>query len=79
MEKVNLREKFSLFDEQWTPKIVAEVGDMLVKLARVQGEFVWHAHEHEDELFMVISGEFSLEIRGRSAIRLGPGEALVVP
>ena len=58
MEKVNLREKFSLFDEQWTPKIVAEVGDMHVKL---------------------ISGEFSLEIRGRSAIRLGPGEVLVVP
>ena len=79
MEKVNLQEKLALFDEQWTPKIGAEVGDMHVKLAKIQGEFVWHAHENEDELFMVISGEFSMELRGRPAILLGPGEILVVP
>jgi len=79
VEKVNLKEKLALFDEHWTPKIVAEVGDMHVKLAKIQGEFVWHAHEHEDELFMVISGELSMELRGRQAIRLGPGEVLVVP
>ena len=79
MEKVNLKEKFALFDEQWTPKIVAQVEDMHVKLAKDQGEFVWHAHEHEDELFLVTSGELSMELRGRPPIVLGPGEILTVP
>ena len=79
MERVNLREKLALFDEQWTPKIVAEVGVMHVKLAKIEGEFAWHAHENEDELFMVISGELSMELRALPVILLGPGEILVVP
>ncbi len=79
MEKVNLLEKFALFSEQWTPKIVAQVEDMHVKIAKVEGEFVWHAHDDEDELFMVIEGELSMELRGHPPITLGPGEILVVP
>ena len=79
MDKVDLKEKLTLFDERWSPKIVAEVGDMHVKIAKLEGEFVWHAHAEEDELFMVLSGELVMELRDRPEIRLGPGELLVVP
>ena len=79
VEKVNLKAKLELIHEHWTPKIVAEVGDMHVKLAKIEGEFVWHAHELEDELFMVISGTLTMELRGRAPIILEPGEVLVVP
>ena len=79
MQKVNLEEKLALIHDHWTPKIVAEVGDMHVKLAKIEGEFVWHAHENEDELFMVIAGELTMELRNRDPIVLEPGEVLVVP
>ncbi len=79
MQKVNFQEKLGLIHDHWTPKIVAEVGDMHVKLAKIEGEFVWHAHEEEDELFMVLSGELVIELRGREPIVLVPGEVLVVP
>ena len=78
MEKVNLAEKFALFSEHWTPKIVGEVDDYHVKIAKLQGEFVWHKHDEEDELFMVIDGTLTIRLRDRD-VRLEPGEFLVVP
>jgi mannose-6-phosphate isomerase-like protein (cupin superfamily) len=77
-EKVDLRQKLSLFDERWTPRIVAELNGQEVKLAKLEGEFVWHSHAEEDELFLVLEGILRMELRDR-AIELGPGQLLVVP
>lgn len=78
MNKVNLQEKFSLFDDRWSPKIVGELNGQQVKLAKLQGEFVWHKHDHEDELFLVIKGRFRMEFRDRD-VWLEEGEFLIVP
>ena len=78
MEKVNLAEKFNLFQELWSPKIVGDLNGQQVKLARLQGEFVWHKHEAEDELFLVVKGSFRMELPDRS-IELNEGEFLIVP
>jgi mannose-6-phosphate isomerase-like protein (cupin superfamily) len=78
MEKINLAEKFSLFSEHWSPKIVGELNGQQVKLLKFQGEFVWHQHEHEDELFYVVQGAFNMEFRDK-IITLKEGEFLVVP
>jgi len=76
---VNLAEKFALFSESWTPKIIGVVDDYHVKIARVEGEFVWHAHEDADELFLVVDGRLRLKFRDREDVLLGPGELYVVP
>lgn len=76
--KVNLAEKFNLFQDQWSPKIVGEVNDAHVKLARLQGEFAWHRHEAEDELFLVIKGQLTIKLRD-GEVRLGEGEFVVIP
>ena len=78
IEKINLAEKFSLFDEPWQPKIVAELNDTYVKVVKVQDEFVWHHHDDEDELFWVVSGRLRMELRDGD-VTLEPGELLVVP
>jgi mannose-6-phosphate isomerase-like protein (cupin superfamily) len=78
VEVINLREKFASFTDQWSPRIAAELNGQQVKLARIQGEFVWHHHEHEDELFLVVEGRLRMEFRDR-AVELGPGEMIVVP
>jgi mannose-6-phosphate isomerase-like protein (cupin superfamily) len=78
MEKVNLREKFARFDEVYDPKIVAELNGQYMKLVRFRGPYVWHDHENEDELFLVIEGRLRIDFRDRS-VELGPGEFLVVP
>jgi mannose-6-phosphate isomerase-like protein (cupin superfamily) len=78
MEKVNLLEKLALFSEHWKPKIVGELNGQLVKLVKFQGPFVWHKHDHEDELFLVVAGRFRMEFRDRD-VDLEPGEFLVVP
>ncbi len=78
MDKINLAEKFALFDDHWRPRIVAELNGQHVKLAKLQGEFVWHHHESEDELFLVVKGNLTLQFRDRD-VTLGPGEFLVVP
>ena len=78
MEKVNLAQKFSLFHDHWQPKIVGELNDSYIKLAKVQGEFVWHAHEGEDELFLVIRGSMRIQLEDGD-VTLGPGEFVVVP
>ena len=78
MEKVNVLEKFSLFSEHWSPKIIAELNGQAVKLVRVKGEFVWHHHDNEDELFYVLKGKLTMKLRERD-IELNAGELLVVP
>jgi mannose-6-phosphate isomerase-like protein (cupin superfamily) len=78
MEKVNLAEKFAQFAEPWQPKVVAELNGQQVKLVKLAGPFVWHHHEHEDELFLVVRGRFRMELRDR-VIELAAGEFLVVP
>jgi len=78
MEKVNLREKFSLFSEHWKPKIVGDLNGQQVKLVKFAGPFVWHRHEGEDELFLVVEGRFRMEFRDRS-VWLENGEFLIVP
>ena len=78
IEKVNLAEKLSLFDERWSPKIVAELNDAHVKVVKVDGEFVWHHHDDEDELFLVVSGRLRMQLRDGDVV-LEPGELIVVP
>lgn len=77
-EKVVLAEKFARFSDHWSPKIVGELNGQQVKLAKFKGEFVWHRHDHEDELFLVIRGGFQLEFRDRS-VTLSEGEFIIVP
>ncbi len=78
MEKINLEHKFSLFDEHWKPKVVGELNGQQVRLAKLQGEFVWHHHDNEDELFFVCKGRLRVEFRDRS-VELGEGEMLIIP
>ncbi|MDX2494536.1 MAG: cupin domain-containing protein [Desulfuromusa sp.] len=78
MDKVNLKDKFSQFDEHWQPKIVGELNGQYVKLAKLKGEFVWHQHETEDELFMVINGKLLIKLRDRD-VTLNPGEFFIIP
>jgi mannose-6-phosphate isomerase-like protein (cupin superfamily) len=78
MKKVNVREKFERFSDYWSPKIAAELNDSYIKLAKFKGEFVWHSHENEDELFFVSKGQLVIKLRD-GEVRLGPGEFVVVP
>jgi len=78
MVGIDLREKFAAIDEHWSPRIVAELNGQHVKLVKFRGEFVWHHHDHEDELFLVHRGRFRMEFRDRT-VELGPGEMIVVP
>jgi mannose-6-phosphate isomerase-like protein (cupin superfamily) len=76
--KINLNEKFALFSEHWRPKVIADCNGQELKIIKVQGEFPWHRHEQEDELFLVWKGNFRVEFRDH-AVSLGPGECVVVP
>jgi mannose-6-phosphate isomerase-like protein (cupin superfamily) len=78
MEKVNLEAKFATFVEAWQPRIVAELNGQHVKIARLAGEFVWHHHEHEDELFLVLDCTLRMELRDQTLV-LSAGELCVVP
>ena len=78
MQPINLSACLRQFSEHWSPRIVASLNDQEVKLAKFQGAFDWHAHENEDELFLVVHGEFTMEFRDRSVI-LREGEMIVVP
>ena len=78
MKKINLKQKFGLFAEHWQPKIIAELNGQHVKLGKFEGPFVWHSHEEEDELFLVVRGRFRMELRDGD-IDLEEGEMLVVP
>jgi mannose-6-phosphate isomerase-like protein (cupin superfamily) len=78
MDKVNLAHKFSLFHDYWHPRIVGELNDSYLKLVKLKGEFVWHRHEAEDELFLVVKGRLLIRLRDRD-IRLDEGEFVVIP
>ncbi len=78
MEKINLNEKLSLFSDYWNPRIVGELNGQHVKLVKFQGEFVWHHHEQEDELFFVVKGKFNMEFRDKT-VELNEGDFLIVP
>lgn len=76
--KINLAEKLGRFHDHWSPKVVTELNDNHVLLAKVQGEFIWHQHAEEDEMFLVLEGELTIELRDGS-VTLGPGEMVVIP
>lgn len=78
MHKINLSEKLALFAEHWSPKIVGELNGQYVKLVKFKGEFVWHKHDDEDELFYVLQGSFRMEFRDKTVV-LHEGEMLIVP
>ncbi len=78
IEKINVGERFGLFHEHWRPKIAGELNDSYVKLVKLKGEFVWHQHEAEDELFWVVKGRLVIKLRDRD-LRLEEGEFVVIP
>lgn len=79
---IRLQQKFGVFEDRWSPRIVAAANGQLVKLAKFEGEFVWHSHDDEDEIFLVFEGEVVIRLREDGAerqVRLGPGDLFVVP
>ncbi|MBZ0290439.1 MAG: cupin domain-containing protein [Anaerolineae bacterium] len=78
VEKVNLAEKYALFGDHWSPKLAGEINNFAVKLVKVRGEFVWHHHDNEDELFLVHKGRLTIELRD-GAVVLNPGEFVIIP
>ena len=78
MNGINLKNKFSKFKEHWTPKIIAECNDQLIKIAKVKGNFVWHDHVHEDEMFYVVKGTLFIDLEDKT-IELNEGEMTVIP
>jgi mannose-6-phosphate isomerase-like protein (cupin superfamily) len=78
MEKVNIREKLALFSDHWNPRVVGELYGQHVKLVKFQGEFVWHDHADEDEMFLVVHGSFRMDFRDRS-VTLNEGDFIIVP
>ena len=78
MDKINVAEKLELFTDHWSPKVVGQINNVAVKLVKFQGEFVWHSHELEDEMFFVMSGEFEMHFRDR-IVMITAGEFLIVP
>jgi len=76
--QINFQEKFTKITEQWTPRVIAQMNDNQFKIARIQGEFVWHKHEETDEVFIIIEGTMNLELRDRT-VNLQEGEMYVVP
>jgi mannose-6-phosphate isomerase-like protein (cupin superfamily) len=78
MEVINLKNKFSLFNEHWTPKLIGELNGQSVKIAKVKGEFVWHNHKDEDELFYIIKGKLKIELEGKT-LELSEGDMTIIP
>ena len=79
IKTINLTKKFSLFDELWTPKIIAELNNQYVKICKLKDDFVWHKHENEDELFMVIKGVLLIDFKHQETVTVNEGEIVVVP
>ena len=77
--KKNLADGFAAFQEPWSPRVAGDINDMQIKLVKLGGEFVWHSHDEEDELFLVISGRLRMEFRDQEAQVVGPGEFIIVP
>lgn len=78
MKKINLQDKLALFQEYWSPKIVGELNDSYIKLAKIKDEFVWHKHDNEDELFFIIKGKLTIKFRDH-IVHLQEGELIVIP
>ena len=78
MDKINLKEKFGLFNQNWSPKIVGELNGQYVKLVKFEGEFTWHKHDMEDELFYVVKGSFRMELRDKN-VELNEGDMIIIP
>lgn len=78
MDKINLLQKFGLFTEHWSPKIIGELNGQHIKLSKFEGEFVWHKHDEEDEAFFVMKGSFEMQLRDKT-IELKEGDMLIVP
>ena len=78
MEAVNLAQKFSSFSDRWSPKIIGELNDFHVKAVKLKGEFIWHHHDHEDEMFLVVKGTLRMKFRDRDAV-IREGEFIIVP
>ena len=78
MKSINIKEKFGLFQDHWSPKIIGELNGQQVKLAKVKGEFVWHDHANEDELFYIVRGTLKMEFRDRTEV-LNEGDMLIIP
>jgi mannose-6-phosphate isomerase-like protein (cupin superfamily) len=78
MEKVNVADKLNLFHDHWHPRIVGELNGQHVKLVKFKGEFVWHKHDYEDELFFVVKGQFNMEYRDKT-VEINEGEFVIVP
>ena len=79
IEPINIMNKFLLFNEKWTPKIIGELNDQYVKVCKLKDDFVWHSHENEDELFMVFKGTLLMEFRDGRIVKVKQGEILIVP
>jgi len=78
MNKVNLDEKFDLIQDHWNPRVAGELNGQQVKLVKFKGEFIWHKHDHEDELFLVVQGEFDMELRDKT-ITIHENEFIIIP
>ncbi len=78
MDKINIEEKLSLFNDYWNPKIIGEINESYVKLAKLKGDFVWHTHENEDEMFYVLKGALTMKFREKS-VQINEGECIVIP
>jgi len=79
IEPINIMNKFSLFNEEWTPKIIGELNGQYVKVCKLEGDFVWHSHENEDELFMVFKGTLLIDFRDDRTVEVKEGEILIIP
>tara|TARA_Y100001970_G_C13604252_1_gene541701 strand:- start:48 stop:422 length:375 start_codon:yes stop_codon:yes gene_type:complete len=79
IKPINIMNKFSLFEETWTPKIVGELNNQYVKLCKLKDEFVWHTHENEDELFMVIKGALFIDFKDQKTVEIKEGEIVIIP
>ena len=78
MDKISLQEKFGMVSEYWSPKIIGEINDSCVKIAKLKGEFLWHTHDNEDEMFYVFQGALTIKLRDKD-IRLSAGECVIIP
>ena len=79
IESINIMKKFSLFNEEWTPKILGELNGQYVKVCKLKDDFVWHSHDNEDELFMVFKGTLLIDFRDRKTVKVKEGEILIIP
>ena len=79
IKPINIMNKFSLFNEEWTPKIIGELNEQYVKVCKLKDDFVWHSHENEDELFMVFKGTLLMDFRDQRTVEVKEGEILIVP